>query len=199
MYNTHAAEIKREALAHAGAFRSTLEFVLATIQEPLERVPTILDDVAKRGARSQWLWGMKARGYLDIRDKHERLHALTLHALGSRAPLWREKLLVTYITELHGIGLAKAGFILQLTAGAVGCIDTHNRQRFGVTKLYVSPSAQPKTILKHAACYVRLCDALGGSAYLWDSWCAYVAEKRPQAFPDAEAVSAAHLRAVYPF
>lgn len=200
MYAEHATEIQAECRHSVSAFSDVLCFVLATIQEPLERVPDSMDSIRRLGIDSPMLWGMKRQGYRDITKHSARLHSKIMAAATLQAPLWRERALIELTASITGLNLAKAGFVLQLAVGHVGCLDTHNRRRFGLEKVRIRPeSMKYETMLKHAAAYVRACEALGGCAFLWDSWCDYVAEQRPKNFADGDAVSAAHLCAVQPF
>jgi len=139
MYATHAKEIQAECKRSPEAFRDTLLFVVATIQTHLELVPDQLTDIRNQGISSKWLGGMKRQSYRDIQAHYKRLHA-TLYAQAYLAPpLWVERALVTLTSTIHGINIPKAGFILQLAFGEAGCLDTHNRTRFGLTKVRIRP------------------------------------------------------------
>lgn len=202
MYATHAREIQAECRRSPAAFRDTLLFVIATIQVPLERVADdSMTDIRANGRHAASLWGMKGPAFDDIERHHKRLHA-TLYAQATLTPpLWVERALVELVSSIHGLNLPKAGFVLQLAFGEVGCIDTHNRRRFGLDKARIYPERGMKypTMLKHARAYTAVCQEVGGPEVLWDSWCDYVAALRPKIWRDGEEVSAAHLCAIHPF
>jgi len=201
MYASHATAIQRECHSSPEAFRDVLLFVLATIQEPIERVPDAMTAIRNEGRAARALWGMKRRGYDDVQQNYRALWSHLMCANVTRAPMWRERCIVDVVARIHGINTAKAGFVMQLAVGAVGCLDTHNLARFGLNKasFTIAPTVKKMaTRMTKAHAYVLACDALGGCEYLWDNWCEYVAELRPGSF-DGEAVSALHLCAVEPF
>jgi hypothetical protein len=201
MYQKHATEIQRECSASPEAFRDVLCFVLATIQEPIERLPAHMESIRNEGAQSQVLWGMKRKGYADVQRNYRKLWTHLMCAAVTQAPLWRERCIIDIVDTIHGINVAKAGFVMQLSVGAVGCLDSHNLSRFGLNKaaFTISPAVKKvQTKLKKAHAYVTACDTLGGCEFLWNSWCDYVAEQRPEMF-DGNGVSEIHLCAVNPF
>lgn len=201
MYRNHAIEIQREAQASPSAFEDVLLFVLATIQEPLERLSDAMASIREAGADSPYLWGMKRRGYRDVREHGAALHA-RLMARRNAGPGWEADAIVDIVDTIHGIGTAKAGFVMQLVFGAVGCLDSHNLARFGLKKesFAIAPTIKRQiTKQRKAREYVATCETLGGCEFLWDSWCDHVAGLRPDTWRDGHAVSAAHLVAVHAF
>jgi hypothetical protein len=201
MYQNHATAIQSDCESSPEAFRDVLVFVLATIQEPIERMPEHMASVRELGAASGVLWGMKAKGYSDVQRKYRALWSHLMCAKITAAPLWRERCIIDIVDSIHGINVAKAGFVMQLTVGAVGCLDSHNLARFGLNKsaFSIAPTVKGmKTKLKKAHAYVAACDELGGCEFLWDNWCEYVASLRPFV-GGADGVSELHLCAVNPF
>lgn len=160
-------------------------FVLLSIQQPFEKMPEQMADVDAKGADSKYLWGMKGRGYADLREHGALLLECTLALRETGAADWREHVLTMYSEHVTGLGLAKAGFLLQLVLGECGCLDTHNLRRYELdAKQFKTPKKLlHRTRFKKARLYVETCDKLGGSAALWDSWCTFVAELRPAQFP----------------
>jgi hypothetical protein len=202
MYQQHATAIQRECEQSPEAFRDVLCFVLATIQEPLERMPKHMYAIREDGAQAACLWGMKRQGFKDVQQHYRKLWSHLQCAAITQAPMWRERCIVDIVDKIHGIGTAKAGFVMQLVVGHVGCLDSHNLKRFGLDKkdYAIGPAIKrTRTKLAKAHAYVRACDALGGCEFLWDSWCNYVAEQRPEVWADGDAVSAAHACSVDPF
>jgi hypothetical protein len=202
MYQEHATEIQRECRTSPHAFRDVLAFVLATIQEPLERVPEHMTAIRNDGEHAPCLWGMKRQGYRDAQVHGNELWRRCLTRMNGVQPWRREACIVDIVDTIHGINTAKAGFVMQLAFGAVGCLDSHNLKRFGLNKAAFSIAPTVKrlsTKLKKAHAYVTACDELGGCEFLWNSWCDYVAAQRPEVWADGDAVSAAHACATDPF
>lgn len=202
MYQTHAKAIQSECFESPEAFRDVLLFVLATIQEPLERMPEHMLSIRNDGAQSPVLWGMKRQGYADVQKHYRALWNHIQCAAITQAPMWRERCIVDIVDKIHGINTAKAGFVMQLTVGAVGCLDSHNLKRFGLNKsaFSIAPTVKKMaTKMRKAHAYVSTCDKLGGCEFLWDSWCNHVAGLRPDVWADGDAVSAAHACSVQPF
>ena len=106
----------------------------------------------------------------------------------------------TYValTEIPNIGLVKAGFILQLCLGKVGCIDCHNALKFDVdlTKFKLNYTNRLATKIKKAQQYIELCEQAGGSRKLWNGWCKTIATKYPNHFDNANDVSRVHADAI---
>lgn len=201
MYNTHATFIAADVEGSPAAFRDVCLFVLATIQEPLERMEEAMASIRQHGADSPYLWGMKRQGYRDVMEKHGALYD-EICALRDAGPGWEADAIVAIVDAIHGIGTAKAGFVLQLAFNVVGCLDSHNLKRFGLRKEAFNIAATIKrrrTKQAKARAYVEACHALGGCEFLWNSWCDHVASLRPEVWPTGEDVSAAHLVAVQPF
>ena len=114
------------------------------------------------------LWGAIQRG--------EHVHAFRMARASIEVGDYARALL--YLCALDGLGLAKAGFTLQMIWGVTGCIDTRNAEQFGVKAPKSVKSSSDKVAYEHAARYVALCDKLGGSEYLWDNWCMGVANSK---------------------
>ena len=56
--------------------------------------------------------------------------------------------------------------------------------------------AKLATKLKVAQNYIKLCENLGGTEYLWDNWCEFIADRHPTKFDDAYHVSQVHVDAI---
>lgn len=76
------------------------------------------------------------------------------------------------------LSTVKGGFVLQLTIGDLGCIDSVNKRLYGLDTVTTSPTK-----------YAQLCADLGGSVALWAQWCNAVALERNA---DPVAISKAH-------
>lgn len=102
-------------------FHNVIKFVSLTIQQPFY---TMLDQIAsvnKKGLKSPYVWGNKIKTFGWLKD-HPKL---TSHMYESIPSLTDQESL-DILTEIPGIGPAKAGFVMQLVFGRVGCLDIHN-------------------------------------------------------------------------
>lgn len=187
MFKKHQQNIEEFARKNPDNFAQVVLFVSATIQQMFHTVPAIVDDVREHGLDSKHLWGSKQdtwRYTLENKD-------LLFEAVFSDMDL-EDKLLS--IAEIPGIGLVKAGFVLQLCTGEVGCLDVHNLRRFGLSaQTFKFGKVKYLTARKKATLYIETCIQCGGSEKLWDEWCQLIADKYPQRWAnDANRVSEAH-------
>lgn len=140
------------------------------------------------------LWGWKLEGYKYLRDNRKRLYAHVRDARAGR--IWIDDLMREFL-KVPGLGLPKAGFFCQLTTGEAGCLDMHNIKRFNLDERALivpkrrDPSAQMQAIDDAIALYLNICDACGGSEYLWDSWCEHLNDQ-VGTFTSADDVSRRH-------
>jgi hypothetical protein len=188
-YNNHITACNEYAQDNAENFRRAALFVLATVQQQLETVPVALTDICELGMASRFAWGSKSKGveYLDANYDMLYLEALAVQDHPER--------LMGLFLSIPGLALVKAGFLCQIFAGSVGCIDTHN------IKLYDIPvNALRYRYENSAKCneakvtrYVELCSGLGGAVALWSRWCDYVAKIRPYNWDDGAHVSQFHV------
>jgi len=183
MFNTDQAHIGEYARASAENTARVVEFVLTSIQRHFQYVKPIMlreKTVAKMPNIQKGIdWAYE--------------HADKLYAACFTPGLTSAERLIL-LTACPGLGLPKAGFVLQLCTGAVGCMDVHNLRRFGLKASTFSTSSKTSAQLLHkkAQLYVDTCERMGGSAYLWDSWCQLIADKYPRVWRDAEHVSNEH-------
>ena len=97
-----------------------------------------------------------------------------------------------------GLGLVKAGFVVQLLVGEAGCMDMHNLARLGLDPdefdipKRADPEEQLLVINECIAHYLYMCEKFGGSEHLWNGWCEFVAETY-RTYDDAEDVSRRHV------
>jgi len=140
------------------------------------------------------LWGWKLDGYTYLRDNRKWLYAKVRDARAGRISthaLMREFL------KVPGLGLPKAGFMVQLLTGESGCLDMHNIEQYGLDasvwhiRPRKCPSAQMQEIDNKIRVYLALVDACGGPEKLWDNWCEHLNEK-VSTFHGADDVSRRH-------
>lgn len=193
MYAKDQAEI--EAWARKD-WRNTLDvgiFVLLTIRMQFGGIGRQLQRV--RAGDEAPLWGFKAEGAAYLREHAEYLHERAEDARQGR--IWVNDLLRDYYA-VPGLGLVKAGFVVQLLIGEAGCIDMHNLARFGLEAKEFDvpkrkdPDEQLRVIDECIEHYLWTCEMLGGSEQLWDGWCEFVANTY-KTYDDAEDVSRRHV------
>jgi len=205
MYREHQPKIQHFAERSPENFARVGTFVLATIRQPIERVPESMRDIARNGAESRSLYGSKRDGYLYLQANAERIQveSTTHHLNGDDIAL------ALSLLQVPGLGLVKAGFLAQLAFGRIGCLDTHNMKRFDLDRnAFRTGGLAASTLIARTRLYVETCRLCGGSEKLWDSWCRYVAALRPSNFAQgglfdennhetaAEYVSWLHLEAL---
>ena len=188
LYSEHIEQCNAFAQGSADNMHRATLFVLATIQQQLETVPAALEDMVEQGTGSRFAWGNKSKG-VDYLNKHGNL-------LYDEAMTCREdpaELLEVFL-QVPGFALVKAGFMCQIFAGHVGCIDLHNVKLYDVPRSATRyDPAKPDTLLRKRERYVALCDGLGGAHALWSRWCDYVADIRPANWTDGFEVSQFHV------
>lgn len=168
-------------------------FVLLTIQQQFSGVGRQLERV--RAGDLTPLWGHKRAGYEYLREKRFYLWHRSVEAREGR--IWVNDLLRDYLA-CPGLGLVKAGFVVQLLTGEVGCLDMHNVERFSLSdRDFKIPKRkdvdeQLRVVDEYIAHYLWMCERCGGSERLWDGWCNYVGELYTT-WESGDAVSRAHV------
>lgn len=189
MYKEHQARIQEYAKQSPESFARVQSFVICTIQQQLSTA--VKQAVGERELNS---FGFKLRAQADIRlYKNSRYEiAYKLYNTGQHDELLAE------VSTWFGFGLVKAGFVLQLAFGISGCIDTHNLKLFNIKKGAVTLGQNIKegTRLKKATAYNKLVNKCGGTEFLWNNWCEYVAINQPTTYANAEHVSLLHCNAI---
>jgi hypothetical protein len=200
MFDVHQKQIGEFARANPDNMRRVYVFVIATIQQSIETVPTMVHDMLQHGTNSKHAWGFKSEALEFINANAESVYseAMAIYR-GHACPDDAAHELLKYFAALPGLGIAKGGFMVQLCFGVSGCLDSHNLKRFNINpndfkasryKNAKSPALRSAIIeAYHAA--VSNC---GGTAGLWNSWCEYVASLRPSM--TAYDVSAIHCDAL---
>lgn len=193
MFYEDQRAIQEYALRGTEECNRVVYFVSATIQQHLYTVPGIVREFILLGKDSKYAFGSKKETILWAQDNAHDLW-LYVNLFDGR----EVNHALHYFTQIPGIGLVKAGFLAQLLTGKGGCIDVHNAKLYGVdlSKLKITAKEKPETKERKIDLYVKTCENIGGSQYLWDEWCAFVASKYPTKFKDAEDVSKLHVSAI---
>ncbi|MEE8385603.1 MAG: hypothetical protein V3S01_06785 [Dehalococcoidia bacterium] len=175
-------------------FEHVALFVLLTIRQPLHRVAHDLRTVG--AGDDSPLWGSKGPGARYVAE-----HATELYwAAREHVEAGNIDAALEHVARIPGLGLVKAGFVLQLCWGVSGCLDTHNLVRFSISaKQFELTGLKHATRLQKASKYNALVAELGGTEALWDGWCEWAFERgrgNKAHFTDAQDVSREHCRAL---
>ena len=126
MFITHQKKIGRLCRKDPLIVKRYCILTLLSIQRHFYHMPSMLDEVDKSGARAKCLRGFKKKGYQYIEKNYIKLHSVIF----SKELTDAEK--IVELLAIPNIGIVKAGFILQLCIGRVGCLDTHTLDKFGI-------------------------------------------------------------------
>ena len=196
MYNLHATEIQSFAQKSANNLEAVILMVALSIQRRWNTVGKQMEDVKAKGHESKYLWGNKFKTYKYLqRHKHFMFAQFKAVINSSRDNEYKALKLMEIFLRIDGLGLAKAGFVCQLTAGLVGCIDTHNIRMYGIDIKHLKYSPNVKCHIKRKfkiKSYINICNNIG-TEHLWNNWCNYLAAKSPKSWRDGYHVSAAHV------
>ena len=86
------------------------------------------------------------------------------------------------LCSINGLGPVKAGFIVQMTKGKLGCLDAVNIRRFNINRVPDKPATYREYLKNLSPC-----------RNLWRDWCVHVAERDDM---NALALSKAHAEFV---
>tara|TARA_Y100000015_G_scaffold28281_1_gene27499 strand:- start:77 stop:700 length:624 start_codon:yes stop_codon:yes gene_type:complete len=195
MFNYINPKINAFALASPDNLADVVAMVVLSIQQPWHSVGQQMQDYKKVGINSRFIWGNKKRTIQYLNKKKHVLFGSFLAVLNSNKSIEdKNKSLLGLLLHVPGLGLAKAGFVIQLVVGQVGCIDSHNIKKYGVKEsiLRIPTNASPRLRAKKIEDYVALCASIG-CASLWDNWCNLIADKQPKHFINGDHVSRVHL------
>ncbi len=202
MYQEHAPTIQAYAQAHPDNLARVMQFVVLTVQTPLQRAVGDIETAAQGGADARGiLYGWKLEAYnVAWNDRHAIVFNLLDIWEGDTSERHKTDEMLSYLTTIHGFGLAKGGFVLQLCFGLSACLDTHNIKRFGLPARGFDNIKQRKTATARRAMITRYNDtveALGGTEQLWDGWCQHVAavSRNANSYTCADHVSRLHCEA----
>lgn len=184
MYAKHNPTIASAMQESPELFLRGVLFAICSIRQPIRAVPDQLEAVL--GGDLSPLFGYKLNAHAYLMD-----HAAELwrDVRGSRTNANR----IAELCRVPGLGIVKAGFVLQLMGYDVACLDTRNVKREGRDPREFRTDGK-----KSGAAFVRkidryLAEVEGRAAEYWDLWCSDVAQANKMT---AEAVSALHLAIV---
>ena len=190
MYATHQPLIAAHARRGPSQLRDVLAFAAATAHLHFAQVPALM---------AEYHTGELGSFQPNARDTASADHRFLFDwatDVWAAPASFTDTALLSELARVRGLGPAKAGFAAQLLFGRVGCLDTHNLRAYGVTVPPRFDRCGATTRVARLADYCATCAQLGSSAFLWDSWCASMADRYPWDWGRAELVSAAHVNCI---
>ena len=182
--------------------------VSLSIKTPFHTLDNQMRDYKLRGLDSKYVWGFKKdtlKYLLENRDElyHDlmQLWLTPKKELGGTADS-KDAAMMMRLLQVPGLGMVKAGFVMQMMFGRVGCIDVHNQRRFykidGKQINLSSGVKKDATKFKKLVGYVQLCKNNRSTEKLWDSWCEQLVWKSCNRgrFASGNDVSQFHLQAL---
>lgn len=194
MYINHAKAIQDYAKQSSNNLVDVITMVVLSIQQPWLSVGDQMADVKQNGLDSKFLWGNKRKAYTYITKRKDFIHNQYLAVINSsKSDDDKAYSLMNIFLRVEGLGMVKAGFVCQLSAGLVGCIDLHNIRLYGIDeKVLKLPKSLKTKKLKDDRInkYISICHNIG-TENLWDTWCDYLSTKSPK-WSDGFEVSKVH-------
>lgn len=199
MYKTHAPIISKHAQQSADNLADVILMVVLSIQQPWHTVGAQMKDVAEHKSNSKFLWGNKKKTYAYLNKYRGKVFG-QFKAILNSTKTDKEKAvsMMKLFMKVDGLGAVKAGFVCQLTAGLVGCIDLHNVRMYKVDAkvLKISNSIKSEELYtRKITDYVELCHNIG-TEHLWDKWCEHLSNQKNK-FNNAFEVSEAHVNYLF--
>ncbi len=180
MYSVHAKAIQDYAKESSDNLADVITMVVLSIQQPWKDVGKQMADVKLNGKDSKYLWGNKRRTYDYITKRKGFIFNQFLAVINSsKSNDAKAYSLMNIFLRIDGLGMVKAGFVCQLTAGLVGCIDLHNIRLYGIDeKILKLPKSLKSKEIKDEKInkYISICHNIG-TENLWDTWCNFLATK----------------------
>ena len=194
-FKKHNPKINRYAQKSPDNLKHVIMMVVLSIKMPWYQVGNQMQDYMKKGMRSRFVWGNKKKTLRYLNSNSVALYDESMAALKQCKGSKLDIRLMDIFLKVDGLGLAKAGFVCQLFAGRVGCIDTHNQRRLkggeAIGNLSVTGKEQLPKRLAEIELYVNFCKKRRCS-WLWDSWCNLIWVQNPKRFKSAKEVSEVH-------
>ena len=194
MYITHAKAIQNYAKQSSDNLVDVITMVVLSIQQPWLSVGDQMADVKQNILDSKFLWGNKRKAYTYITKRKDFIYNQYLAVINSnKSNDDKAYSLMNIFLRVEGLGMVKAGFVCQLSAGLVGCIDLHNIRLYGIDEkvLKLPKSLKTKKLRDDRINkYISICHNIG-TENLWDTWCDYLSTKSPK-WSDGFEVSKVH-------
>ena len=180
MYSVHAKAIQDYAQESSDNLADVIIMVVLSIQQPWKNIGLQMADVKLNGRSSKFLWGNKGRTYEYVMKRKSFIFNQFLAVVNSnKSDSDKAYSLMNIFLRIDGLGMVKAGFVCQLSAGLVGCIDLHNIRLYGIDeKILKLPKSLKSKDIKDEKInkYISICHNIG-TENLWDTWCNSLATK----------------------
>ena len=197
MYKLDAINCQQYSQQSPDNMADMVLMVALSIQQNWLSVGGQMIDVRKYGMHSKFLWGNKIKTYEYLRDNSSQLYADAMAVINSdRSDRDKARSLMEVFLRVTGLGIPKAGFVCQLMAGLVGCMDVHNIRMYGLDIKSLSLAKNPKTSKgidannRKVVAYIDMCHDIG-TEKMWNDWCNFLATKSKK-WRDGSHVSAVH-------
>lgn len=189
MFREHQRVIQDHAISPQGLI-DTVAFVIATQNQCFYRVGQILGDWRAQGLEAMgWLNESQKRGIAYISRNTQDFLGPFFAGLSAEEQILR-------LVEIPHIGIVKAGFIVQLAHGKIGCLDTHNLRANGLDPRAFRVPTTTESLRRKIDLYCQLCRDIGTCEQLWDGWCRLIAQRYPDKFESPDRVSTYHVECV---
>ena len=197
MYQDHAVAVQQYAKESASNLSDVTLMAVLSIKQPWLSIGNQLKDVRTNRLEAKALWGFKKATYIYLESNKHKMYAQMMAVINSnKTDASKAMSLMNIFLRVNGLGMAKAGFMCQLTAGLVGCMDSHNLKMYNLDANDFVLAKNPKTIksldtnVKKIRNYVQICNEYG-TENLWNSWCSFLATKSTK-WRDSNHVSEVH-------
>ena len=177
MYDTHGKACQDFAQENADNMALVIMMVSLSIQQSWLKIGIQVQDVILNGASSRFLtWKMKQDTYQYVQANKQELYNDMMNIIEMEAPCnnsrqYKALCLMETFLKIPGLNISKAGFVCQLVAGLVGCMDSWN--------------------LKYYDINISICHDIGTDR-LWDTWCNMIAANYKE-WRSGNEVSKAHI------
>lgn len=193
MYNVHNPICRGVSQSSKHGLATNIAFTLSSIQERTHLLPKYMEDYALYGWEAPHFKRInKHKGAYYVRDNLDSIWESFCDILDSGRD--KELKCILLFSSIPMISTVKAGFITQLAIGKVGCLDSHNLDRYGVDKkrFHINDKLGLVTKTRKIRDYIQVCKDLGGSRSLWNKWCNHIAKTYPNQFNNGYEVSQLH-------
>ena len=197
MYINHAVAVQQYAQVSASNLSDVTLMGVLSIRQPWLNIGNQMIDVRTNKLSAKALWGFKKDTYIYLESNKHKMYAQMMAVINSnKTDASKAMSLMKIFLRVDGLGMAKAGFMCQLTAGLVGCMDSHNLKMYNLDAKDFVLAKNPKTIksldanVKKIRNYIQICNEYG-TENLWNSWCSFLATKSTK-WRDANHVSEVH-------
>ena len=150
MYINHATAVQQYAQVSASNLSDVTLMTVLSIRQPWLNIGTQMIDVRTNKLGAKALWGFKKDTYIYLESNKHKMYAQMMAVINSnKTDASKAMSLMKIFLRVDGLGMAKAGFMCQLTAGLVGCMDSHNLKMYNLDandfKLTKNPLEQQNT------------------------------------------------------